>query len=194
MLIPVCRATDTMPRRTTLLHSDTKPHRLAQHKASLRDASRARVQDVTRAEGHERVIHNVSSSGWLHRWRTAPLSANHTKHTRHIKQRDLGRVMPWVVCLSSCRCGVLARIPQTDVSAWFVFSQRIRLNGSDVPHACILFGVFGVDLQCHVSMASVSRMGLRGSLFVVRHSLCQLVSLFQRGVGFFSGHVSSNAL
>ena len=25
------------------------------------------------------------------------------------------------------------------------FSQRIRLNGSDVPHACILFGVFGVE-------------------------------------------------
>ena len=31
----------------------------------------------------------------------------------------------------------------------FFFFSDIRLNGRDVPDACILFGVFGVDLQCH---------------------------------------------
>ena len=35
----------------------------------------------------------------------------------------------------------------TDRCLGFVrFSQRIRLNGPDIPHACILFGI---DLQCH---------------------------------------------
>ena len=67
------------------------------------------------------------------------------------------------------------------------FSQRIRLNGSNVPHACILFGVSWCRLAMPRLMPSVSRMGLCGSLFVVRHSLCQLVSFFQRGVGFFFG-------
>ena len=52
-----------IPSRTTLLHTiprrtdsrNTRPH--------IRDASRARVPDVTRADGHERVIHNVRSPG-----------------------------------------------------------------------------------------------------------------------------------
>ena len=51
-----------MPSRTTLLHAipsrtdsrSTRPH--------IRDASRARVPDVARADGHERVFHNVRSS------------------------------------------------------------------------------------------------------------------------------------
>ena len=67
MLIPVCRATDTMPRRTTLLPAipsltdsrSTRPH--------IRDAPRARVPDVTRADGPERVMHKVCPSVWLHR-------------------------------------------------------------------------------------------------------------------------------
>ena len=47
------------PRYQALKKSSTRPH--------IRDASRARVPDVTRGDGHERVIHNVRSSGWLHR-------------------------------------------------------------------------------------------------------------------------------
>ena len=66
MLIPVCRATDTMPRHTTLLPAipsrtdsrSTRPH--------IRDASRGRVPHVTRADGHERAIHDVRTSGWPH--------------------------------------------------------------------------------------------------------------------------------
>ena len=111
MLIPVCRATDTMPRRTTLLHAIPSRTDSRSARPHIRDASRARVPDVTqpgvsserrtacahacgagigagRSDGHERVIHNVRSFGWLHRRSTAPLSANHAKHTRHIKQRE----------------------------------------------------------------------------------------------------------
>ena len=180
MLIPVCRATDTMPRRTTLLPAIPSRTDSRSTRPRIRDASRARVQDVTRADGHERVIHNVRSSGWLHRCSTAPLSANHTKHTRHIKQRELGRVMPWVVCPSSCRCGVLARIPQTDVSALFVFFSENSVEWVRCSSRMHSLWCLWCRLAMPRSMPSVSRMGLCGSLFVVRHSLCQLVSFVQR--------------
>ena len=68
MLIPVCRATDTLPRRTTLLHAipsrtdsrSTRPH--------IRDASRTRAPDVTSFRTDTNAsFRNVRSSGWLHR-------------------------------------------------------------------------------------------------------------------------------
>ena len=68
----------------------------------------------------------------------------HQAHASHKTARigssyALGRVSVFV---SVRRCGE----DSTDMLwALFGFSQRIRLSGSDVPHRCILFGVFGVD-------------------------------------------------
>ena len=191
MLIPVCLSTDTMPRRTMHLHAipgrtdsrSTRPH--------IKDASRARVPDVTRADGHERVIHNVRSFGWLHRRCTAPLSANHTKHTRHKKQSDLGRVMPWVVCPSSCRCGVLARIPQTCLWALFVFFSKnsVEWGCSSCMHTlwccnatvnaeCLTHGVVRFLVCCATFALSVGLLFFNAQLFSFGPCLFERVTHF----------------
>ena len=70
-----------------------------------------------------------------------------------------------------------------------VFVSVRRFFGEDSTDRCLgvvrfFLREFG-RLAMPRLMPSVSRMGLCGSLFVVRHSLCQLVSFFQFGVGFF---------
>ena len=151
MLTPGCRATDTMPRRTTLLPAipsrtdsrSTRPH--------IRDAPRARVPDVCYTRG--RTLNALCTMcahpfGYIDE---APLHYPRTIPSSRVTKSSAN----WVeLCPGSCvhlRVGAafwrgFHRLMSRRCS---FFSQRIRLNGSDVHHACILFGVLGVDLQRH---------------------------------------------
>ena len=165
MLIPVCRATDTMPRHTTLLPAIPSRTDSRSRRPHIRHASRARVPGVTRADGSQWALLRFATS-MKHR---SIIREPYQAHASHKAARTgssyaLGRVSVFV---SVRRFG-------EGVSALFVFSQRIRLNGSDVPHACILFVTVRFLVCCATFALSV------GLLFSTRI--------------FFSGHVSSNAL
>ena len=58
------------------------------------------------------------------------------------------------------------------------------MNGSDVPHACILFGVFGVDCNVTVNAEVCHEWGCAVPCLLCNISFVGWSVFFQRGVGF----------
>ena len=185
MLIPVCRATDTMPRRTTLLHaipSRTDPRSTRGH---VRDPSRARVPDVTRADGHETCLSQCA----LIRLATSMKHGSiilepYQAHASH-KPARIGS------SYALCRVSVFVSVRRFDEDSTdrCLGVVRFFLREFDSMGQLFLIRAYSLVSWCPLAMprlmASVSRMGLCGSLFVVRHSLCQLVSFFNAEFVFF---------
>ena len=187
MLIPVCRATHTMPRRTTLLQAipsrtdsrSTRPH--------IRDASRARVPGCytsgrTRTPYSQRALIRLATS-MKHR---SIIREPYQAHASHKAARSgssyaLGRVSVFV----SVRRFWRGFHRQMSLRCSFFLENSVEwVRCSSCMHTLWC-------LWCRLAMPrlmpSVSRMGLCGSLFVVRHSLCQLVSFFHAELFFFFG-------
>ena len=171
-----------MPRRTTLLHTipsrtdsrSTRPH--------IRDASRTSTGCYTR--GRTRTRYSRCALIWL---------ATLIKHRSIIRE-------PYQANASHKAARIGSSYAQGCVSV-FVLVRRFGEDSTDryVSALFVFFSENSVEwvkcsscmrtLWCRLAMPrlmpSVSRIWLCGSLFVVRHSLCQLVSFFQRGVVFF---------
>ena len=165
---------------------DTKLYRLAQHKASHQRRVARTSTRVLHAWTDLNALFTLCAHpvGYIDE---APLRFPRTNqaHSSHKAARigsscALGRVSVFVSVRRFCEDST-DRCP--DVSALFVFSQRIRLNGSDVPHACILFGVFGVGnatVHAECVTSGVVRFFVCCATFALSVGL-----LFQRVVFFF---------
>ena len=185
-----------MPRRTTLLHAipsrtdsrNTRPH--------IRDASRTSTGCYTR--GRTRTRYSRCALIWL---------ATLIKHRSIIRE-------PYQANASYKAARIGSSYAQGCVSV-FVLVRRFGEDSTD-RYVSALFVFFSENsvvwvkcsscihtlwcLWCRLAMPrlmpTVSRMGLCCSLFLVPHSLCQLVSFFSTRSCFFFGpcHVSSNRL
>ena len=185
MLTPVCRATNTMLHRTTLLHAIPSPHRLAQHKAPhISDASRARVAGCytrgrTRTRYSQCALIRLATS-MKHR---SIIREPYQAHASHKAARIgssyvFGRVFVFVSVLRqmSRRCSFFLK-----------------------EFGCQTFLMHAYSLVSLVSTCSATVNAECDTNGVVRFLVCCAtfalsVGLFSTRSCFFSGHVSSNAL
>ena len=174
------RATDTMPRPYHAFACDTKPHGLAQHKASdkrrvARTSTGCYTRGRTRTRYAQCVPIRLATSMKHHSIIREPYQAHASHEAARIgSSYALGRVSVFVSVRrfgedSTDRCLGVVRFFSENSVEWVRCSSRMHTLWCP-----------WCRLAMPRLMPSVSRMGLCGSLFVVRHSLCQLVSFFQR--------------
>ena len=191
-----CHARSGLPRDrrdATSYHAfarDTEPSRLAQHKASHQRRV-ARTSTGCYKRGRARTLYSQRAlirlaTSMMHR---SFIREPHQAHASH-KAARIGSSYAWVVCPSSCRCGVLARIPQTDVSALFVFSSENSVEWVRCSSCMNSLWRLWCRLATPRLMPSESRMGLCGC--TVPCLLCDTRSVswspfFNAELFFFSG-------